>query len=231
LSLFKICPIPKETFPALRKALEDKDPYVRIYSAGALGKMRNDDKAFSTLLGALEANDDDLRRTAIQVLGGAGLNAVPTILACTKSTKGLVRNAGASALAFLADEFHRNARPFPQVAIKQLEVLLEDKDPEIVLWAIYVSSKIAHQVYDLLPRLIVCLQHPNDSIRRHAAAAVSKFGMVSIFAVPFLMTQINRETDDNVKEAMLLSLHTIVTEQIREKVAKILWRRVGPHSK
>ncbi len=108
LALSEIGPEAKAAVPALTKALQSKDPEVRIAALIALGEIGKPSAVANSTISQLLANDEieGVRYAAAFALGSIGDNesATRALTASLDSENEFLRVAGAWALARLADE-------------------------------------------------------------------------------------------------------------------------------
>jgi HEAT repeat protein len=100
-------PHPKSIIPALIEAAGDADPMVRAWTVSALGSALDDERVWSTVLGATRDRDISVRNQAIRVIGRkpqpARIAAVREALApALKEPNAVNRGFAASALGYYA---------------------------------------------------------------------------------------------------------------------------------
>jgi HEAT repeat protein len=116
--------------PALKEALQDGQPRVRLYAAEALWRVTGDaTPALPVLCAALKGEDDRLRRAAAELLdelGPAAREAVPALVAALKDPDEQVRISAVQALGRVG--------PRARVAVPALiELLQEDPGPRFAV--------------------------------------------------------------------------------------------------
>jgi len=149
-------------WPGLRRALKDKDWWVRRAAVEALGKT-GEPQALLALIQALRDKDEDVRQAAAWALGKLGdRQAVPALLEVLKNWDWQVRRAAAWALGEIGD---------PQ-AVPALIEALRDKDWLVREAAEEALGKIGEP--QALLALLEALKDEDWRVRQAAAWALSK---------------------------------------------------------
>ena len=188
--------------PALRRALSEPDPAVRVASAGALAALAARGVLAARPVELLDAVEDlapEVRAAAGEALGvlardGAWLEATRALAVALRDEEGAVRAAAARALgaaraadyapalAELAgdagappDAVAAAVRALAELGAAEVEVLeraARHADPEVVKEAVAAAARVAGGATILL----TAAAHPRWDVRRAAAAALGRRG-------------------------------------------------------
>lgn len=197
-------PFSRRTVSLLIKALNDKDPYVRRYSASALGEATESfDQIVPALIPKLSDQDFHVREHATLALAKIGLAAVPALVGALKKTTPLkgssseLSKLSAKDLQVFQDQelgsFFRRVTVSDYAAV----ALLEIGEPAVDELAKAFSSKSTHvqryagQILQRIgePAFSVFLNHLRDlnvRIRIAARLGLEKIPVTSTESLPVL---------------------------------------------
>jgi HEAT repeat protein len=212
--LLELGPIAKFAIPALREALEDKDPRVRVKVAEALWRIERPEPRvlLLVLLDSLKEKDATVRINALVVLGriGAGARtAVPDMIAALKDKEEDVRLEAVLALGQLGPAA-KSAIPAllssvqgdklgllePAVsvalgnigtsAVTPLKKALTDKDVRLRRTGAFALGLIGPKARSAVGDLSAALEDPEPDVRALAAKALGRVGTAARSTLPKL---------------------------------------------
>lgn len=236
--------VPVERAAELTRALESDDPYVRNFSAWALGEMGEAGGVAADALVAMLAEEEgyDLRGAAeaVRKLGPAVRGAVPSVVARLSNGDPEERARAALALGKIGPEA-ADAVPALLAALRDAHTAVRanaafalgnvaSRSPEVVAALLegladaegWVRSEAARAVGKLAPEgerpvdaLLGALADPDERVRAQAARALRRLGR----ADPRILAALDRATRDRDER---------VRREARDAIASIGSGRGGP---
>jgi HEAT repeat protein len=199
-------------WPRLRRALKDKERWVRDAVVEALGVIGV--PAVPALLETLKDRDGWVGQAAAETLGQIGPPATPALIQALRDQDGGVREAAAEALGAIGD---------PQ-ATPALIQALRDQDGGVREAAAEALGQIGDP--QATPALIQALRDPVVGVRKAAAWALGQIGDPQ--AVPALMEALQ---DEDVRRAAAWALGQIgdpqatpaLIQALRDPVVGVRW--------
>jgi HEAT repeat protein len=202
----------------------DRVKFGRSYRKYAKDLAKFGDGLVSDLTNLLKESEEDVRKTAVEVLGNVGpeaKEAVPDLVEAANDKYIAVREAavrvlgkiGPDAVAavsalikVLQDDVDVDVRSSAAVALgnigHQRAVLALIKALEPDEYVRYFASEASGRIGEpAVPNLIVALKHTHHDVRRAAASSLGDVGPDAEAAVPALIEATNKDTDADVRHA------------------------------
>ncbi|MEG4942121.1 HEAT repeat domain-containing protein [Microcoleus sp. F4-D5] len=146
--------------------------------------------AISFLLLRLEDENEDVRREAVQALGGLRNTSeivINALLLRLQDEDAKVRNQAAFALGWLGNA--------SEIVINALLLRLEDGDNSVRASAARALGKFGNASESIISALLLCLEDGDNSVRRKAAEGLGKLGNASEIVINALLLRL--EDEDN----------------------------------
>jgi HEAT repeat protein len=176
----------------LTEALKDESPWVRLYAAASLWKLRKDRKASAILTAALKDPMADVRLDAVQLLIDLGPDAkecLPALVDVLGDADGKVRVTAAEAVWRLGK---------PSAALPALVAALRDKDPGN---RAYAAAQLGYLMREdakpAVPALIQALWDEDTGVRAAAEEALGRISASARAAIPALLTALKRPGEED----------------------------------
>jgi HEAT repeat protein len=234
--LLQLGPVAKFAIPALREALEDKSPRVRVKVAEALWRVERPPVRvlLPALLASLKEKDEVVRINALVVLGQMGQAAKTTVPEIARSLKdkdmgvrmeavltlGEMGPAAKSTIPALLDALKedelRLLEPLVSVtlgnigapAVPALTKALGDKDARLRRTAAYALGLIGPKAGGAAHVLTEALDDAEADVRALAAKALGRIGADAKAALPKLEEAL-KEKDARVRVNAALALYQV----------------------
>lgn len=162
-----------DPLPALVAALRSADPSDRLKAAKDLGRLGwLAREAMPALVGALADDEQKVRETAAQAIGGMGPDALPALCDILRHEDKYVRRHAVWALAKLG--------PLARPATPDLCAALNDIDPRTASGAAQALGSMGADGGDAVPALAEAMRGTNIVLCRLAAKALSQIGAPAI---------------------------------------------------
>lgn len=193
-----IGPEAKDAVPELVKRLIDPDLYMRGAAAktlaGPLGFVTKD-VITARLVELLKDPNSDVRRNAIEVLGGIGAetkDAVPVLIDALRSTDSGTRRAAGVALGRI--------HPAPKGAVPHLLERLKDGERKVRLAAVEALGRIGPAAEDATRALAEMLKDSDPEMREKIVAALGQIESQARNVSPELVNLL-KDSDKHVRAA------------------------------
>ncbi|NET80911.1 MAG: NACHT domain-containing protein [Moorea sp. SIO1F2] len=197
----------EKAIPELIKSLDNKNLYVRISAAEALGEIGTE-ATIDPLIKFLDDPDPSVRISAASALGKIGTETrIEPLIKSLDDPDYSVRRMAVSALGEIGTE----------VAIDRLIKSLDDPDYSVRKMAVSALGEIGTEA--TIDRLIKSLDDPDSSVRERAAEALGKIG--TEVAIEPLIKSLD-DPDSSVRGRAAESLGEIGTEMTIEPLIKSL---------
>ncbi len=158
-----------DPLPALVAALRSAEPSERLRAAKDLGRLGwLAREAMPALVGALADDEQKVRETAAQAIGGMGPEALPALCDILRHDDKYVRRHAVWALAKLG--------PLARPAAPDLCAALNDPDPRTASGAAQALGSMGADGADAVPALAEAMRGTNIVLCRLAAKALSQIG-------------------------------------------------------
>lgn len=158
--------------------LKDRDRYVRMQAAAALGQIGAEArKAVPALTEALTDEDESIRQWAAHALGQIGpeaRSAVPALTAALRDDNAFVRLKAAEAVWDLEHQ--------DEPALPALAAALGHGNWLVVREAAFTLGKIGGRARAAVPALVEAVKHPSGEVRKAAAEALKKIDPTALVA-------------------------------------------------
>lgn len=249
-TLAELGPQAKFAVPALREALEDKHPLVRVKVAEALWKIDKTPTAtlLPILLEAMKDKSETVRAAAppvIALFGAKASTALPALVDALKDKSFEVKLAAITALGDLGPVAKSKAddlldlvkdkeffllEPFVGAAlanlgdgaIPTLTKALPNASPERRRLAAYALGSMGPKAAAATPALAKALKHDDAALRLQAARSLGKIGPGAVSAVPDLDKALDDKTPAVRMEAVLATWHITGTATHVPVLVKLL---------
>jgi hypothetical protein len=180
----------------LIKALVDRDRWVRISAAVALGQIGPEAKeAVPALIKALGDSDPGMRYRSAEALGQIGPEAKEAVPALLKAL-----GDNELEVCMIADSAIAKIVPEVKEAAPALIKALGDSDIRVRHGAINALGKIGSSAESVVPALIAVLNDPVPDIRKEAILLLQKIGYTDNDFLAALEKTANNDSDDSVKK-------------------------------
>jgi HEAT repeat protein len=186
--------ITKQVVPAFVVGLKDKDEYVRVHSACALGILgEGGQKPFRILADFLQGDDEELRGEAIGALGEIGMPSLQILKESLKDKRFRVRLAALGGFSCLVEEVrHKKKEVSPEIISLVLGVLA-DPAKEVSVRAMTVLAEIGPPAKEAISKTAEMLKDPDWTVRRVAAMCLRDYGLEARVAIPALRAALKDE--------------------------------------
>ncbi|MFX1476031.1 MAG: HEAT repeat domain-containing protein [Promethearchaeota archaeon] len=173
----------------LRKLLEDGA------ISEAIGLVSRDEDLLEDLIGLLEDTDEDIQRSAFEVVSQTSsiqnvLEAIPTLIGGLESDEDEICRFAAEALYFFG--------PDAADATESLANLLDHDDDDIRRAAARTLRAIGAGAVEALQRLIEALQDSDETVRGEAALSIGNIGSDDPEPIPSLVKALADEEEFEV---------------------------------
>jgi len=174
------------TVPALIKALEDQNSFVRRSAALALGRIGPSARAaVPTLVRGCKDKEEIVRGAAAKALGEIGLpaeSAISALMERLKDENTSVRNRAANSLSKMG-----------AVAVPTLMEAINDDQALIRRYAVNTLGRIGPEAVRAVPALIEALKSDDALLGNYAAYALGKIGAAAVPGLTKAMKEIGPE--------------------------------------
>jgi HEAT repeat protein len=200
--------------PLFKTALKDEDRNVRVWAAGGLWNLgQNEKEARKLFENSLTSADQKEHLEAIVVLVELQLKAVPLLEELIKNKEPVLRQSAIGVIGEL------RSPQIPASTLKLLEGALQDENDEIVRCAVFALGRLREQAKRSVPLVIRCLKHSNPGVRCMAASSLSCVESAADVAIPAL-TEALDDKDRYVREAAQESIETLKQSIEKHKKAE-----------
>jgi HEAT repeat protein len=192
--------------PDLLAALEDDRPLVRDWTIRTLGEMgREAEPAMPRISQALDDVDDDVRASAVIVLGNLRFDSVlPALIVKAKDPSPRVR-----ALAVGTLGMHRNPETLPA-----LGAAMRDLDEDVRVCALGALASFGGASSALLPDILAALDDGSPRVRAAAAGALGAMGPAARPALERLVRVLNEQDESQVQQAAIRAIANSGSEAV-----------------
>jgi len=213
LALVRFYAHPKETMPALVRALQDRDPEVRLAVIRSVEGVSIDGRdkklAVPRLIAALMDTDSRLRvaaAAALEKLGPHGRMAIPALLAVLHDEVVEARRGAAMALWRIGPD-----REYNSALVKAMAPALKDRDARTRQVAGFVLTGIGPGAKGAVGALMAALKDTDASVRGTAATALGAIGPGAKAAAGALRRAL-KDGDANVRRSAEGALKAVEKE-------------------
>jgi HEAT repeat protein len=205
-TLLMIGALPEETCRALKDALKDRDPRVRVFAAQALWVNHRDPAEVVDVLRAAlaDAKDASVRAGAAYALGAIGKPANTA----TRALQDVLHEDGDSEARLRAAEALYLIEDNPALVLPELRKLLVDKSPATRGLAAEALGRMGPRAAPAVEDLRGLLRKDEPAVRACAAFALGGIGKEARAGVPDLMHAL-RHGDDAIREQAVVALDAI----------------------
>jgi len=195
-ALLNLGPLPDVMGPILTKRLDDADPGVRSTVVETLGNLGGYHwyeamwrrKIFYAIIDALEDEDSEVRRMAVQALGSMGPD--PDVINALIETLGNSDSETASGAASeLSRLYRRTQEDSKQKILNALVKSLDDENTRMS--AVYAVDMIGPDAKDAVPKLVKIIGEVDGMDRAAVISALGDIGPAAKQAVPALINALN----------------------------------------
>jgi HEAT repeat protein len=195
--LGSVGPLAQFAVPALAKAMDDPDPFVRVHAAGALADLEFGGKRpLKILADAALDKDRKLSFEAGQRLGRAGPAAVPTIVDYLKRDDADTRMRALVSVGHLAKKYKNLKKPMPAEIIREVTRAVEDRNEDIVWHALDLFISLGEAGAECVPAIQKHLHNKDWRFRLDAARALRFVGPAARASIPALKQAIAAHPED-----------------------------------
>ena len=142
---------------ALFEQLKHPNPNLRDRASLEIAENR-DETTVPRLMGLIDNEDVELRRTAVKVLGVIGPDAVPALTRGLKSVDVTIRTSCSKSLAQLASNFPDDEIPAETIAA--LKAGTDDENPMVQLVSVMALGQMGTAAWDALTEVLKATDNP-----------------------------------------------------------------------